>query len=502
MKTSLSAESSYLFEEKALPQPVRSDAVDSSYRTLRLLVVIASFGEKNLDYLKSVIRTYQGMSLDVGIIVVSNAPKDLGPDVRVIVGLPTKNPWSLPFAHKPIFAEQADAYDLFIYSEDDMAVTEKNIQAFLRITPHLEPNEIAGFLRYEVDPSGTWSLPDVHDSFHWKADSVRRRDHYTIAQFTNDHAGFYILTRGHLRKALASENYLRPPYEGRYGFLETAATDPYTCCTFRKVICISDLNDFLIHHTPNKYLGRLGLPLPSFKSQVQTLMEIAQQSHPVSTLCEVESAMLPGQCSKSYYERPNDALLSMIPSDAKTVLSVGAGWGATEVILKRRGALVTALPLDSVIGSAVERLGIEVIYGSMNDCFRELTARTFDCVLLANLIHLQPDPNDLLKKLSRFVARRGKLVISGPNVDPLRMVLKHLFRKASYGASEKPRAGGIQIAGPRSLRPLLRDAGMAVSAVRWHDANPQSRLAFLQRFFPRLRQILASDWTIQGTHIH
>jgi hypothetical protein len=75
---------------------------------LRMLVVIARFGQKNIGLLKRVIDQYRRMPLKVDVVVVSNDHKELGADVRVVVGLPTKNPWSLPFAHKAIFVENLD----------------------------------------------------------------------------------------------------------------------------------------------------------------------------------------------------------------------------------------------------------------------------------------------------------------------------------------------------------------------------------------------------------
>src|SRR5581483_7258110 len=86
---------------------------------LRLLVAIASYGEKNLPFLRQVIQTYYGMDFDVRVVVFSNCPKDLDTEVDVVVGLPTKNPWSLPFAHKEFFRKHVENYDLFAYSEDD-----------------------------------------------------------------------------------------------------------------------------------------------------------------------------------------------------------------------------------------------------------------------------------------------------------------------------------------------------------------------------------------------
>jgi len=319
---------------------------DSRQKTgrLRLLVVIASYGQKNLPFLKQIIQTYQNMTMEVDLIVVSESPKELGSGVKVVVGLPSGNPWSLPFAHKAIFAENVERYDLFVYTEDDIEVAEGQIQAFLRATAAMGPDEIPGYLRYETGQDETKLLTDVHGSFCWKPESARHRGEYTIAEFTNEHAGFYILTQAQLRQAIASGGFLKKPYEGRYGLPETAATDPYTCCGFRKVICISVLEDFLIRHMSNLYVNRHGVPLSRFKKQVQTLIDIGNGTHPVSTLCKVESKMPHLDWSKHYYEAPSEAFLKMVPEDAKQILSIGCGWGATENRLKQRGAEVTALP--------------------------------------------------------------------------------------------------------------------------------------------------------------
>ena len=381
----------------------------------RLLVAIASYGARNLGFLKRIIQRYQAMALKVDVIVLSEAPKELGPNVEVIVGLPAKNPWSLPFAHKRLFADRVDRYDLFVYSEDDMEVTEANIQSFLRITPQLEPGEIAGFLRYEKDKSGDWSLPDVHASYHWIPESVRLRGTHTLAEFSNEHAAFYVLTQKQLRTAIASGGFLREPYEGRHDMLCAAATDPYTNCGFRKVVCISSLEEFLIHHLSNRYAGQMGLPLGSVKEQIVTLMGIVDGTRPLATLCGTETKMRRLRWSKSYYEPPDEAVLAMVPLDAKRVLSVGCGWGATEAALKRRGIEVTALPLDSVIGAVAARRGVEVIHGTWDQCLEVIGERRFDSVLISNLVHLQREPEQVLARCSQLIGPGGTLVVSGPN---------------------------------------------------------------------------------------
>src|SRR3990172_4556724 len=128
------------------------------------------------------------MNLDISIVVLSNLRKDVGRDIEVVVGLPTRNPMSLPFAHKPIFADRLEQYDLFIYSEDDILISERNIVAFRQSQDLLHKDEIAGFLRTERAPDGTIYFPDVHGRFHWDPGSVSRRADRHFAFFSNEHS--------------------------------------------------------------------------------------------------------------------------------------------------------------------------------------------------------------------------------------------------------------------------------------------------------------------------
>jgi 2-polyprenyl-3-methyl-5-hydroxy-6-metoxy-1,4-benzoquinol methylase len=462
---------------------------------LRLLVAIASYGNKNIAFLKRIIGTYQRMSIDVTIFVLSEAAKDLGPDVNVMVGLPSKNPWSLPFAHKELFAKNVERYDLFVYSEDDMEVTEENIQAFLQVTPALDDDEIAGFIRYEIDPSGSWSLPDVHGIYHWKPETVKSRGSYTVAEFSNEHAAFYILTQSQLRRAIASGGFLREPYESRHDMLCSAATDPYTSCGFRKVICISALKKFLIHHLPNRYVGQLGLQITSCAEQIQTLLDIQRGTHPGISLCETESPILHGRWSKSYYENPCHELLRLVPPHAKTILSVGCGSGATEVELRRRGAEVTALPLDSVIGATAAQLGIEVIYGTLEECFAKLGSRKFQCVLITNLLHLLPAPFRLLDESAGILDAGGTLLISGANFDYLPTLVRRKLRLGEYQKLSSFAESGIRVLGARAVVRQLKRAGLRVSSTQWNNSAPLTNKNSIRQ---RLGRWLMTDWIVQA----
>lgn len=475
-------------------------ALTADQRRLRVLVAIASYGAKNREFLKRIIQSYRKLPLHVDIVVLSEAPKDIGPGVEVLVGLPSRNPWSLPFAHKAIFAERLEAYDLFAFSEDDMEVTEANIGAFLCATPQLASDEIAGFLRYEVDASGNRSLPEVHGSAHWKPESARRRGDYIIAEFSNEHAGFYLLTRAQLRRAITSGGFLRGPCEGRYDMLCTAATDPYTNCGMRKVICISALEEFLIHHVPNQYAGRLGLPLASFAVQVQALLDICNNAHPLTKLCDVESSILQGTWSKSYYESPCEEFLAMVPKEARRILSVGCGSSASEMALHQRGFAVTVLPLDSVIGSVAARRGLEVLYASLAEGLSTLEGRRFDAVLLSNLLHLLPDPPRVLDQCARLLRPGGVLVMAGPNFDYLPVLARRI---SGAGAYRKLRHFSESSVHPLSIGQInrsLRTVGLDPDRLIWrsHDgpgplsgsvAKPHGLAAVLDDVWRSVREL-------------
>jgi 2-polyprenyl-3-methyl-5-hydroxy-6-metoxy-1,4-benzoquinol methylase len=471
------------------------DMLGEKNRQVRVLVVIASYGHKNMPFLRRILQHYQRMAMAVDIVVVSEGPKEVGSGVELIVGLPCRNPWSLPFAHKGVFARNVERYDLFVYTEDDIEVSEAQIGAFLRASAQMAPDEIPGYLRYETAKNGTKLLTDVRGTFHWRPESVRRRGEYVVAEFTNEHAGFYVLTQSHLKRAIASGGFLKKPYEGWYGLPETAATDPYTCCGFRKVICISVLEDFLIRHMSNLYASQLDVTLEAFKEQVGTLNQILDGLHPAATLWEFEAKSWHCWWQKGYYEKPDCELLAMVPGDSRTILSVGCGWGESEAKLKERGAVVTALPLDSVIGAVAAKRGIEVIYGAWKECLVALGERRFDCVLVTNLLHLVANPEEVLQECARFLRPGGSLVLSGPNFDRIPWLTKRILGANGFRDLKCHERSGINACGPRSLVHPMSEAGLRVSSRRWLNHSLDG--GWLRGRQIPIGRLTARNWALQ-----
>jgi 2-polyprenyl-3-methyl-5-hydroxy-6-metoxy-1,4-benzoquinol methylase len=385
---------------------------------LRILVAIASYGTGNDHYLRRLIAEYRSMPFHIDIVVLSNLEKDFGPEIECLVGLPDRNPWSLPFAHKTLFADRADQYDAFIYSEDDILIEEINIRAFLQITPLLKSDEIAGFLRIEkATEQERKSYPDMHGFFHWDSRSIRVRGGHVLARCTNDHAACYILTKMQLRRAIDSGGFLVGVHEEKYDLLCTAATDPYTQCGMTKLIPVSKIDDFCVHHMSNKYVGKMGIDESEMLAQISAILRIARDSQPQHTLFKTETGLSRAIYSKEYYEPIDHDAIEMIPQTARRVLSVGCGWGATERFLVQRGFHVVAIPLDPIISTSAAAAGVKLVSESgLREIAERLRQETFDCVLYLNVLHICEDPTALLSTLNESLAPEVKIIIRSPNM--------------------------------------------------------------------------------------
>lgn len=446
----------------------------------KILVAIASYGKGNDRYLAQLVREYRSMPFDIDLVVVSNLAKEVGPGVEVVVGVPDKDPWSLPFAHKAIFANRVNDYDLFIYSEDDILITENNIRAFLELTSVLPEDEVAGFLRIEKGPDGRIYYPEVHHRFHWDPASVRSRGRYTCACFSNEHAACYLLTCSQLQRAIASGGFLVAPHQNQYDLLCTAATDPYTQCGFRKVVCISQLDKFVVHHLPNKYLDRMGTEASEVEQQVSALQRIARNGvRPGALLDSGEVPLaLPFSTyySKSYYEPVQTNLVSFIPEKVRSVLSVGCGWGATEQFLIERGIRVLAVPIDPVISACAEARDVETVIGDLDTVRDKLRGNRFDCVVLSNVLHLVENPADILAACNEFAADDAHVIASVPNLQNGSWLWRWMRSGRSVSDLASYEKSGMHFTTHRLIREWFRNASLKVDQIA--DILPErARLA-------------------------
>jgi 2-polyprenyl-3-methyl-5-hydroxy-6-metoxy-1,4-benzoquinol methylase len=464
---------------------------------MKVLVTIANHGIKNTEYLNILLKEYRSMQFEKDIVVLSDIPKELGSDIEVIVGCPSKDPWSLPFGHKKIFVERENEYDLFIYSEDDTLIKENNIQGFLEVSAVLPENEIAGFLRYETDSSGNIFYSTINSHFRWVPPSVHSINKYTFARFTNDHSACYMLTRKQLNKAIASGGFLVEPHQEKYDLLVTAATDPYTQCGFTKMICISHLDVFCLHHLPNRYLGKMGVPSKELRWQIDALLKIASNEKLSEQLFQGETKLKQGRWSKTYYESSRDDLIDLIPSGAKTVLSVGCGWGTTETRIVDNGMEVIAVPVDSVMEYCAQMKGVKTTPAIFGKALDTLAGQRFDCIIFSGVLEHLPNPRSILSRFADLLVPDGVILLSAPNFNHVSVWRDILSGKISWEQKRDFDKSRIHFTTKRKIERWLREIGVEPFKIVFGFEDRYQRLANFS--FGIFSGLFASNMIIVGT---
>jgi SAM-dependent methyltransferase len=423
-----------------------------------VLVAIASYGTGQDHYLREVVAGFRQLDMDCRIVVLSNIDKPVD-GAEVLVGLPSRDTYSLPFAHRALFIKHASEYDLFIYTEDDTPITPANVRAFLETQQLLPEDHVPGFLRSETYPEGGRCIVSVNHHFRWLPGSAFTRSGQRFAQFSNQHSGCFIVTRAQLARAIASGGFTTLPRSGRYGMLETAASDIYTQCGLTRVICLSRIEDFIVPHLANKYFRMMGLPEAEFAGHVRALARTDEEGGAwTGSLFQPETRAPGFRWSKHLYRPADAALLRLVPPQARRVLSIGATTGLDEAVLVQRGVQLTVLPLDPVFGAALAA-GLDVRTGPLGESMGGLAGAGFDAILIADALHLLPDPLAWLRAANAALAPGGSIVGSVASTSswlwPLRDWRCRQPRvRPSYGAwGAHPMSG-------RRLASLARAAGL------------------------------------------
>lgn len=427
-----------------------------------ILIAIASYGTAQDHYLERLLEEYRKLPMRNRVVVMSNQNKPVH-GVDILVGLPSRDPYSLPFTHRKLFVENVEKFDLFIYTEDDTFLTKKHIESFLELQAKLEGNEILGFLRSETSPEGNRYITSIHSHFRWLPESVVSRGGELFAQLSNQHSGSFIVTKGQLRKAIASGGFLVEPRPRIYGMLETAATDIYTQCGLRRLLCISRIQEFIVPHLANKYYSHMGIPDEELNNQARILSELFLKRGWNGRLFNPQTKMPGFRWSKNLYDKPDEELLRTIPPSAKRVLSVGAGSGDNEEWLRKGSIDVSAVPVDAVFGDMLRRRGIPTVEGTIDAVVGKLDGECFDAVLLPDVLHLVDDPAGWLRKLAGLLRTDGFLIASVGNTSSLLAWLKHWREGCRWRFVPDHGTSGTQPVSVRELQSWCRSSGLAVT---------------------------------------
>lgn len=236
----------------------------------KLLVSIANYGTEQLNYLKQMIQTFQSFkNYQVTLFVHSNVP--LSFEKVTVIQHSLQDGRDLPWLARQTIYKHYQNYDLLLYSENDHLITEEHLNNFLAVTAILPEKYLAGFLRYEYQNG--WPEPFYPDYRScWKWGKPFKIKGYVFAHFNNIHHGGFLLTQKQIAPLIQKwgSKFLTNQNFGIADPLVQACTDVYGPQSgYAKVIPISHLEQFRIHHLSNRY-GKENLAMKVNKTKISS----------------------------------------------------------------------------------------------------------------------------------------------------------------------------------------------------------------------------------------
>jgi hypothetical protein len=220
----------------------------------RVLAVLVNYGSDQIKYLQQVVSELKSFNkYDVTVVVNSNIPLHAVEGIDQVNIIKIDNTQLLPMTCRQVINNNSEKFDYFIFSENDHLWKEVHVDRFIEYTKVLPENRIAGLIQYEANDTGRY-YPAYHAHYDWDYNSVEEYGGKKFAHFTNVHQASFIISKEQLAKIKETKDFNQFFSNDHYSVKCKTNTDIYQYCDMKKLICISDFEDNLIHHLPNVYI--------------------------------------------------------------------------------------------------------------------------------------------------------------------------------------------------------------------------------------------------------
>jgi hypothetical protein len=250
----------------------------------KVYVSIATYGTKNFPYLNKVIDTYKSMTEFECDIYVTGTSILSRPDITFITKIDPKN---TVFFHRSDILYVKDNYDLFIFTEDDILITEEVLKTFCRYDSILPIDTVLGQIRFEYADSNRylidiWPYINGYNHIERKHFEIQSHEFFTLK---NPHQSSWILTKEKLKHVIDNTEFVIEDTSSLG--LESGATSIYSnweggpSGIIKKVYTenVTDLENSLIEHLPGNHCNGTGVNTPPdhFKTQVSTFISLVSE---------------------------------------------------------------------------------------------------------------------------------------------------------------------------------------------------------------------------------
>lgn len=190
-----------------------------------------------------------------------------------------------------------------------------------------------------------------------------------------------------------------------------------------------------------------------------------------------------------YFEEINPGVIRCIGSGLK-ILDIGCGYGCLGEAMVKKNNIVYGIDISS---TAIERAKKRLHFACVADINKldtlpgEIKRKSFDVVILADVLEHVYDPMGLLKKTKSFLKDDGRIILSIPNVASWAIRLQLLFGYWNYTTSGVLDRTHIRFFTLTSALRLLRAANFEIIRI---SATPY----FLRAFAESLRNVFFKDY--------
>jgi len=246
-----------------------------------ILLCIANYELTNRNNLAKCLTEYnsfQDYKIDCHLFLTQPIDITPYPNIRFIIHtFSALLGQGLVLEHKRVMIDSVGRYDYYLYSEDDIFITENNIKEWEKFQSKIPNPFSCGFLRYENKSVSDYKfLFDTHPthSVHRQGAGKIVKEKFLFGEdeyvdLYNIHQGCYLITNSILETVVSSGKY--DECVNLYvGTLEAGASDVYYKCGITRVLPTKNIKGLLVHHMSDKYVKKL----PEFYTEESTMNEV------------------------------------------------------------------------------------------------------------------------------------------------------------------------------------------------------------------------------------
>ncbi|OLZ11747.1 glycosyltransferase family protein [Sulfobacillus thermosulfidooxidans] len=170
-----------------------------------------------------------------------------------------------------------------------------------------------------------------------------------------------------------------------------------------------------------------------------------------------------------YFRHVRNEILALIPKSAQSVLDIGCATGKLGEFLKQRqNCRVSGIELHPQVAKEAEKVLDNVYVGDAEKILPEIPNKSFDCIVLADVLEHIEDPWAFLRQVGEKLKNSAdaRIVLSIPNASHWSVVLPLIQGEWKYADSGILDSTHLRFFTPQSIVRLIRGAELDIETMQ------------------------------------